>query len=169
VADGGWIRAADNMDWPVRALAQQGGVAMIFGAMRRIAVVSALLTVVGLATTLAAVSATGATQPQHRQIAVTTLSRFKVVLTITRSSRHPLMGTVTAAGYRRAGTHWKLISRKRIGKANGWFWFSTETCSLTTTQLKGAAPTRAVDSITVRLLITPAVGCSGPISKTRRP
>jgi hypothetical protein len=81
----------------------------------------------------------------------------------------PPMGTVTAAGYRRAGTHWTLISTKRIGNANGWFWYSTETCSLKTTQLKGAAPTRAVDSITVRLLMTPALGCSGPISTQWKP
>ncbi len=142
---------------------------MISGAIRRIAVAGALLTVVGSATAAAAVSATGASQPQQRQIAVTTLSEFKVVLTITRGPGHPPTGTVTAAGYRRAGTHWKLISRKLIGKANGWFWFSTETCSLTTIQFKGVAPTRAVDSITVSLLITPSIGCSGPISKQWKP
>jgi len=128
-----------------------------------------LLAVVGSATTVAAISATGAGQPQQRQIAVATLSGFKVVLTITRGSGQPPVGTVTAAGYRRAGTVWQLISRKLIGKANGWFWFSTETCSLTTTQFKGAAPTRPVDSITVRLLITPALGCSLPISERWKP
>jgi hypothetical protein len=142
---------------------------MISGAIRRIAVVGALLAVVGLATTVAAVSATGANQPPQRQIAVTTLSGFKVALTITRGSGQPPMGTVTAAGYRRAGTHWQLISTKRIGKTNGWFWFSTDTCSLKTTQLKGAAPTREVRSITVRLLMTPALGCSGPISEQWKP
>ena len=42
-------------------------------------------------------SAAGATHhPQQRQLAVTTLSRFKVVLTATRVSR--LDATVTAAG-----------------------------------------------------------------------
>ena len=142
---------------------------MISGAIRRIALVGALLAVVGLATTVVAVSATGASQPQQRQIATATLSGFKVVLTITRGSGQPPMGTVTAEGYRRAGTVWKLISSKRIGKTNGWFWYSTDTCSLTTTQLKGSAPTRAVDSITVRLLITPAIGCSGPISEQWKP
>jgi hypothetical protein len=142
---------------------------MISSAIRRIAVVAALLAIVGSATTVAAVSATGASQPPQRQIAVTTLSGFKVVLTITRGSGQPPMGTVTAAGYRRAGTHWTLISTNRIGKANGWFWYSTETCSLKTTQLKGAAPTRAADSITVRLLMTPALGCSSPISTQWKP
>jgi hypothetical protein len=76
---------------------------------------------------------------------------------------------VTAAGFRRAGTHWQLISRKRIGKANGWFWFPTETCAFTTTQLKGAAPTTTDDSITVSLLVTPALGCARPISKRWQP
>ncbi len=142
---------------------------MISGALRRIAVVGVLLSVVGSATTVAAVSATGASPPPQRQIAVATLSGFKVVLTITRGSGQPPLGTVTAAGYRRAGTHWQLISRKLIGKANGWFWFSTETCSLTTTQLKGEDVTTPVHSITVRLLITPALGCSLPISKRWKP
>jgi hypothetical protein len=142
---------------------------MISGAMRRIAAVGALLAVVGLTTMVAAVGATGASQPPQRQIAVTTLSGFKVVLTITRRSGQPPMGTVTAAGYRRTGTHWTLISTKRIGKANRWFWYSTDTCSLKTTQFKGAAPTREVDSITVRLLMTPALGCSGPITEQWKP
>jgi hypothetical protein len=142
---------------------------MISGAIKRIAVMGVLLTAAGAATTAAAVSASGASQPQQRQIAVATLSGFKVVLRITRGSGQPPIGTVTAAGYRRGGTQWQLISRKRIGKANGWFWFSTDTCALTTTQLKGAAPTIRVDSITVRLLITPALGCSGPISKRWQP
>lgn len=142
---------------------------MISRTIRRIAVVGALLAVVGSAITVAAVSATGASQPPRRQIAAATLSRFKVVLTITRGSGQPPMGTVTAAGYRRTGTHWTLISTHRIGKANGWFWYSTETCSLKTTQFKGAAPTREVDSITVRLLITPALGCSLPISTQWKP
>jgi hypothetical protein len=142
---------------------------MFTSAMRRIAVVGALITVVGLLTTAAAVSATGASHPPRRQIAAAILSQFKVVLTITRGSGSPPTGTVTAAGYRRSGTGWKLIATKRIGKANGWFWFSTETCSLTTTQLKGVSPVTAVDSIKVSLLITPAIGCSAPLSKHWRP
>lgn len=142
---------------------------MISSAIRRIAVVGALLAVAGSATTAAAVSTAGANQPEQRQIAVTALSGFKAVLTITRGSGQPPMGTVTAAGFRRSGAGWQLISRKRIGKVDGWFWFSTETCALTATQFKGAAPTIADDSITVRLLITPALGCSGPISKQWQP
>jgi hypothetical protein len=143
---------------------------MAFGSIRRIAVVAALVTAAGLLTMMMAASATGASQPQRRQLAVTTLSDFRAVLTATREPGHPLLATVTAAGYQRSGVHWKLISKKRIGKASGWFWFSVETCSLTTTQLKNntvspSPPVVTSDSIKVSLLITPAIGCSGTYSK----
>ncbi len=113
-----------------------------------------------------------AAHPQQRQLAVTTLSRFKVVLTATRS---PGTGpgptaTVTAAGYRHTPRGWKLIAAKRIGKASGWSWYATEVCSLTVTQLKpepsSAAPS---DTITVRLLWGPAIGCLGPYTERWRP
>jgi hypothetical protein len=118
-------------------------------------------------------SARGAAgHPQRRQLAVTTLSSFKVVLTATRS---PGTGpgpaaTVTAAGYRHTSRGWKLIATKRIGKANQWSWYATDVCSLTVTQLKplpsSAAPS---DTITVRLLWGPAIGCLGPYTKRWRP
>jgi hypothetical protein len=73
-----------------------------------------------------------------------------------------------ARPYRRSGTRWKLIARRRIGKANQWFWFSVQTCSLTATQLQGEPPT-ASDSIEVSLLITPAIGCSGTFSERWKP
>jgi hypothetical protein len=144
---------------------------MMFSSMRRIAAVAALVTAAGLATTVAAASATGASQPQRRQLAVTTLSDFKVVLTAAREAGHPLLATVTAAGFRRSGSGWQLIATKRIGKASGWFWFSVQTCSLKTTQLKNNAspPVVRFDSIKVSLLITPAVGCSGTFSKRWTP
>ncbi len=84
---------------------------MMFGSMRRIAAVAALVTAAGLLTTVAAASATGVSQPQRRQFAVTTLSDFKVVLTATRGAGHPLLATVTAAGFRRCSgafsKHWQ--------------------------------------------------------------
>jgi hypothetical protein len=137
----------------------------MFSSMRRIAPIAALATAVGLLTTVAAVGATGASQPQ-RQLAVTTLSDFKVVLTATREAGHPLLATVTASGFRRTGGGWQLIAIKRIGKASGWFWFSVETCSLTTTQLRNdtSPPVVTFDSIKVSLLVTPAVGCSRTFS-----
>jgi hypothetical protein len=143
---------------------------MIFSSMRRIAVAVALVIAAGLLTTLAAASAPGASQPQRRQLAITTLSDFKVVLTATREAGHPLLATVTASGFRRTSSGWALIAVKRIGKASGWFWFSVQTCALKTTQFKNntVSPSPAVvtfDSIKVSLLITPAIGCSGTYSK----
>jgi len=142
---------------------------MAWSPMRRIAVVAALVTAVGLPAMAAAASATGAAQPQQRQLAVTTLSDFKVVLTATRDPGHPLLATVTAAGYRRFDSGWKLIATRRIGTASGWFWFSVQTCSLTTTQLSNntvspSPPVVTSDSIKVSLLITPAIGCSRTFS-----
>jgi Protein of unknown function (DUF4232) len=113
-----------------------------------------------------------AAHPQQRQLAVTTLSRFKVVLTATRSpgTRPGPAATVTAAGYRHTPRGWKLIAAKRIGKASGWSWYATEVCSLTVTQLK-PEPSSAVpsDTITVRLLWGPAIGCLGPYTERWRP
>jgi hypothetical protein len=71
---------------------------MIFRSIRRIAVAAALLSVIGVLTTAAAVSAAGTSHPQRRQLAVAALSRFRVVLTITRGSGSPPMATVTAVG-----------------------------------------------------------------------
>jgi hypothetical protein len=147
---------------------------MAFSTMRRIAVAAALVTAAGLLTTVAAASATGASQPQRRQLAVTTLSDFKVVLTATREPGHPLLATVTAAGFRRLGSAWTLIATKQIGRASGWFWFSVETCSLATTQLKNnrvspSPPVVTFDSIRASLLITPAIGCSRSFSKRWTP
>jgi hypothetical protein len=146
-------------------------VTIMFNSMRRIAAVAALVTAAGLLTTVAAASATGASQPQRRQLAITTLSDFKVVLTATREAGHPLLATVTAAGFRRTGSGWQPIAIKRIGKASGWFWFSVQTCSLTTTQFKNntSPPVTRFDSVKVSLLITPAIGCSGTFSKRWTP
>lgn len=142
---------------------------MILSPMRRIAAVCALVAAAGVLCVVAAASATGSSQQQRRQIAVTRLSDFKVVLTATRGSAHPLLATVTASGYRRTGGHWQLISTKRIGDSNGWYWYPVAACSLTATQLKNntnpSPPVVRFDSIKVSLLITPAIGCSGTYRK----
>ena len=139
--------------------------------VRRFAVAGTLVAAVGLLGTAAAASATrGGPAPQHRQIAVATLSDFRVVITATRVPGFPPAAKVTAAGYRRVGSHWKLISVKRIG--GRWFWGPVETCSLTTTQLRNFSKppmVRAVRSVTVSLLITPALGCSGAFSESWKP
>lgn len=113
--------------------------------------------------------ATGAAaHPQRRQLAVTMLSSFKVVLTATRAPDRS--ATVTAAGYRHTSRGWKLIATKRIGAVGRWSWYATEVCSLRVTQLKpepsSAAPS---DTMTVTLLWGPAIGCLGPYTEHWRP
>jgi hypothetical protein len=134
--------------------------------LRRAAAVSAasLLAMLPLAS-----SASGAAaHTQRRQLAVTTLSSFEVVLTATR--KPDLRATVTAAGYRKTSRGWMLIATRQVGVAGRWFWFSTTVCSLTVTQLK-PLPSSATnsDTMTVSLLETPALGCSKAYTKHWKP
>ena len=119
-----------------------------------------------LATASAASGAIGAHAPQRRQLATSALTSFKVVLTATRAGGNPPSATVTAAGYRTAAHGWKLIATRQIGKRGAWSWFATQVCSLTVTQLK-PRPSSAVkwDSMTVRLLWGPAIGCLKPVTE----
>ena len=142
---------------------------MISTTMRRAAMMGALITAAVMLTATAAFSATGPSHPQRRQLAETTLSSFRVVLTATRGPGNPPSATVTAAGFRQSRGHWHLISTRRIGRVNGWFWFSVDTCSLTTTQFRSMPRTRRVASINVSLLATPSVGCSRTYTETWRP
>jgi len=147
---------------------------MISTAMRRVSAAAAVIIVAFLIAAAAAVSAHGATQPQQRQIGVTTLTHFKVVLTATRGGPgHRLQATVTANGYRYSGGHWTLIAAKRVGRVNGWQWFSVDTCSLTVTQFKNNAqpspPVIPFDSMKVSLLLGPALGCSSTHSQRWTP
>lgn len=147
---------------------------MIYSAIRRTIAVAVFVIAASLIATTTAATATSANQPERRQVAVATLTHFRLVLTVTRGGPgHRLQGTLTAKGYRRSGSQWKLIAAKRVGKVNGWFWFSVEPCSLTTTQLKNnlkpSPPVITVDAMKVSLLITPAIGCSRVYSKRWRP
>jgi len=134
--------------------------------LRRAAAVCAvsLLAVLPLAS-----SASGAAaHPQRRQLAVTTLSTFKVVLTAIREP--DLLATVTASGYRKTSRGWRLIATRQVGTASRWFWFSTTVCSLTVTQFKPLPSSAAAsDTITVSLLETPALGCSKTYTKRWKP
>jgi hypothetical protein len=117
-------------------------------------------------------SASAATHPQQRQLAVAMLSNFKAVLTATRTPDQS--ATVTADGYRHTAHGWKLIATKRIGAAGRWSWYATEICSLTVTQLQPGPPSGSPaavqwDSVTVSLLWGPAIGCLPPITKRWRP
>jgi hypothetical protein len=103
---------------------------------------------------------------------VSALSSFKVVMTVIRgpeADSGPL-ATVTVTGYRHTGSGWKAIANKQIGKADQWFWYPTEVCGLTVTELK-AEPSSAVtaDTVEVSLLITPAIGCSKTYAERWRP
>jgi hypothetical protein len=142
---------------------------MISTTMRRAAVSSALIVAAVLLTAVSAVGANASSRPQQRQLAVSTLSNFKVVLTATRGGGKPPLATVTASGYRRHAGHWDLISTQRIGKANQWFWLSVDTCSLTTTQFQSVPRTMRVASISVSLLATPSIGCTRSYSLRWRP
>ncbi len=108
-----------------------------------------------------------ASHPQQRQLAVTTLSDFKVVLTATRHQAYA--ATITAAGYRNTSHGWKLIATKRIGAPGSWGWFSTGVCSFTVTQSKpsptGSPSAVPWDSVTVSLFYDPAIGCVPPITR----
>jgi len=141
---------------------------MMFSPARRIAVAAALVTTVGLGSMVAAASATGASRPQQRQLAVAALSDFKVVLTATQEPRHPLLAKVTASGFQRSDGQWKLISIKRLGKA---FEGDVNVCSLKTIQFKNntaiSPPVIRFDAIRVRLLLGPALGCSRAIISER--
>jgi hypothetical protein len=142
---------------------------MMSTAMRRAAVSGVLAIAALLVTVTAAVGADAGTRPQHRQLAVSALSNFKVVLTATRGSGNPPNATVTASGYRRHAGHWDLISTQRIGAANQWSWFAVDTCSLTATQFRSLPRTARVASATVRLLATPSIGCTRSYSLRWRP
>jgi hypothetical protein len=103
---------------------------------------------------------------QQRQIGETTLSNFKVVLTATRIGTG-YQATVTAAGYQNVAGHWALISRQQIGDTGQWFWYSTEVCGLTVTQLKPLpSSAETSDTLTVSLLMTPALGCHPDLTAT---
>lgn len=123
--------------------------------------------------TAAATNAHGAGQSPKRQIGVTALTHFKVVLTATRGGPgHRLQATVTATGFRRSHGHWTLIAAKRVGRVNGWEWLSVDTCSLTATQFKPNVPSPPFvpfDSVKASLVLGPALGCSATFSKRWTP
>jgi hypothetical protein len=147
---------------------------MISTALRRVSAAAAVIIAACLIAAAAAVSAHGAVQPQRRQLGVTTLTQFKVVLTASRGgSGHRLQATVTANGYRRSDGHWTLIAAKRVGPVNGWQWFSVDTCALTATQFtdntQPSPPVIPFDSMKVSLLLGPALGCSTTYTKRWTP
>ena len=72
---------------------------MISTAPRRVTAAAAAIIVACLIAAAAAASAHAASQPQRRQLSVTALTHFKLVLTATRGGPgHRLQATVTAKG-----------------------------------------------------------------------
>jgi invasion protein IalB len=136
---------------------------------------SSVIGVVGMLAMLPLIgsaSAAAAAHAQQRQLAVTTLSNFEVVLTATRSpgTGSAPAATVTAAGFRHTSGGWQLIATKRIGKANGWSWFATQVCSLTVRQFKPEpSSAKNLDAVRVSLLWGPAIGCLGPYTERWQP
>jgi hypothetical protein len=164
-------------------------VTMNLGIMRRFATAGVLVAAAGSLAIGTAAGAAGASQSQrgasqpahgasrsahgasapHRQIGTAQLTYFKVVLTATRGTGQPPTATVTAAGYERSGTGWRLLAVKRIGQPGQWFWYAVQTCSLDITQYQGVSPVRAFDSVKVSLLATPALGCTQLFSERWKP
>jgi hypothetical protein len=155
---------------------------MNLGIARRFTIVGVLIAAAG---SLAMVTVTGAagashlpraasrpahgTSASHRQIGTAELTYFKVVLTATRAAGQPPTATVTAAGYERSGTGWRLLAVKRLGKVGQWFWNSVQTCSLNITEFKGISPVQVFDSAKISLLATPALGCIRSFSEQWQP
>lgn len=148
---------------------------MITSPRRAAALTASAVTLVAAAVIPLAGSAASATAhqaPPHRQLGVTTLSNFRVVLTATKAGGGGGApgATVTAAGYRQTAHGWRLISVQRIGRPGSWSWFATQVCSLRTAQYKPQPSTATpADSITVKLLWGPAIGCLGPYTRTWKP
>jgi hypothetical protein len=157
-------------------------VTMNLGITRRLTTAGVLIAATGslaVATVTSAAGASqlprGANQPAHsasaphRQIGTAELTYFKVVLTATRTAGQPPTATVTAAGYERSGTGWKLLAVKRLGKPGQWFWNTVQTCSLGITETKGIGPVQVFDSAKISLLATPALGCIRSFSEQWKP
>jgi hypothetical protein len=158
------MQRSNTSRWRLTGVAAMAGAA----ALIPVAALAATASPAPAAAALANSASGAAAHPQQRQLAVTTLSDFKVVLIATREPGpepgENLMATVTAAGYRQTSHGWKLIATKPIGGARGWFWGPSTVCSSTVTELKptptGSPSVVTWDSITVSLLETPALGCS---------
>jgi hypothetical protein len=141
---------------------------MILSITRRAAAAAAIAAAAGLLTMGTTAGPAGASpaghstgaSAQHRQIGAAELTWFKVVLTVTKGTGQPPGATLTAAGYQRSGSGWRLISVKRIGAPNQWFWYAVQTCSLDIAQFRAGSPVQNVAALKVSLLATPALGCT---------
>jgi len=157
-------------------------VIMNLGIARRFTIAGVLIAAAGSLAMATVTGAAGASQlpraanqpprsasAPHREIGTAELTYFKVVLTATRTAGQPPTATVTAAGYERSGTGWRLLAVKRLGKPGQWFWNTVQTCSLGITETKGIGPVQVFDSAKISLLATPALGCIQSFSERWTP
>jgi hypothetical protein len=155
---------------------------MNLGIARRFTTAGVLIAAAGSLAMVTVTGAAGASQvpraanrpahgasASHRQIGAAELTYFKVVLTATRTAGQPPTATVTAAGYERSGTGWRLLAVKRLGKAGQWFWNTVQTCSLNIAEFKGISPIQVFDSAKISLLAGPALGCIQSFSEQWKP
>ncbi|MDX3242737.1 hypothetical protein [Streptomyces sp. ME18-1-4] len=108
----------------------------------------------------AGVSGAKAATPQTRQIASSVLgSDYRVTLTALRSADDAYAASVRLQVYTQAGGTWKESDRVTVGDVDGWFWYPLTgkgaVCPFSTAGTEPAP-------ITVSLLLTPSLGCSGP-------
>jgi hypothetical protein len=95
-----------------------------------------------------------------RQIAVSTLNQdLRVTLTAVRgpSQGGAPVATVKITAYQRSAGKWTLTGRRTVGQPNAWFWNVVTgghaVCQFATSDV-------SPDPIRVRLLVSPAIGCS---------
>jgi hypothetical protein len=108
----------------------------------------------------AGASSAGTATPRTRVIASSVLGRdYKVTLTALRSANDRYAASVRLQVYTHAGDAWKESDRVTVGDTDGWFWYpltgSGAVCEFSTASTEPAP-------LTVSLLITPSIGCSGP-------
>ncbi|MGW6910692.1 hypothetical protein [Streptomyces sp. NPDC054940] len=101
-----------------------------------------------------------AAAPQTRQIASSVLgSDYKITLTAVRSEQDEYAASVRLQVFTQTGGAWKESDRVTVGDVEGWFWYpltgSGAVCEFTTASTEPAP-------LTVSLLVTPSIGCSGP-------
>ncbi|MFG1664272.1 hypothetical protein [Streptomyces sp. Y7] len=103
----------------------------------------------------------GAAAPQTRQIASSVLGGdYKITLTALRSPEDEFAASVRLQVFTQSGGAWKESDRVTVGDVDGWFWYPLTgkgaVCEFATASTEPAP-------LTVRLLITPSIGCSDPV------
>lgn len=104
--------------------------------------------------------------PQQRQIASSVLGAdHRITLTALRSAEDGYAASVRLQVYTRSDGAWRESDRVTVGDVDGWFWYpltgAGAVCQFSTANTEPAP-------LTVSLLVTPSIGCSGPVHYTVR-